>query len=86
LRTWSKVVGRGAPVPPWLIYVDDELYGDFKTEADREKALPGVSCGPGRVGTVFCGVGWRLGLADPLYRAHPRFTSALPQKISTVMR
>jgi hypothetical protein len=29
-----------SPARPWAIWVDDELYGDFKTEAERDKALP----------------------------------------------
>jgi len=33
---------RGAAIRPRLVYVDDELYGDFKTETDREKAVPGA--------------------------------------------
>ncbi len=28
------------PARPGLIHTDGELYGDFKTKADREKALP----------------------------------------------
>jgi len=33
-------MANDTPARPWLIYVDGELYGDFKTETDREKALP----------------------------------------------
>jgi hypothetical protein len=30
------------PARPWLIYADGELYGDYRTEADQLKALPGA--------------------------------------------
>ncbi len=28
------------PLRPFAIWVDDEIYGDFKSEADQHKALP----------------------------------------------
>jgi len=33
-------MANDTPTRPWLIYAVGELYGDFKTETDREKAQP----------------------------------------------
>ncbi len=37
------------PVRPWLIYVDGELYGDYRTDADQHRALSGAAASGGEV-------------------------------------
>jgi hypothetical protein len=41
----------GTPARLWLIYADDELYGDYHTEADQLAALPGAIATAGTVTT-----------------------------------